>query len=246
MLAEFNQASDSVILGIPTVGTVKVSASGVEVMAPEGGHEAVEQRLRLWSVAQYLLARGWGVMAGTVVTRAHSATAITGPARSGVTLLALALCEHGFALASDGIIVWDAAGKAASMPWRARVDATPAAALFPRLERDDAAVGRPRVECGPVPTAGSVPLTGLLYVHDQWDSATAEIIGPRSAADLVHAGVLGSLPALVPGSPPPRSLPDMPAWTIARPVPRDVDMMQRHAPHRLAELVAPVLAIGVP
>jgi len=146
----FENEGDLIRLGVPGLGSVRVSSNGIQVIAPDS--DLIEKTLCAigsWASAQWLMTRGLCVMRGTVVAKQGSALVLTGRWGVGASVTAAQLTRHGWGVVSDGIVVIDDAGRSLSIEAKGstvRIDSLVAEGLFADLPSRHIASTRDRKE----------------------------------------------------------------------------------------------------
>lgn len=240
-MAPWNVDDTSVSLGIPGLGSIRVSRTYVSIEGPDSAaREATWARLGNWATVQFYAARGLAVLPGCAIGRDGKAVVVTGLPRHGATLLGLQLTRHGWALISDGLVALDSSGACQSTgPW-ATVDAEPARHLFPDYPQEAYRSGRDRCRVR-APDHGDAPFCAIVNVRVKESLnalAVATYCDPADAGRYRPEPVSSAVPQAdaVPG------IPWRPVVTIARPVPTTLAEMQAISPIAMAERLAPLLA----
>jgi hypothetical protein len=239
-LAYWTVDADAATLGLPDLGSVRVSATGVDVLAPDQQlRDATWARLGAWAVAQVRAAQGSSLIPGCVVARADKAVLITGLPRHGSTLLGLQLTRHGYGLVSDGHAVVDEDGRCLQAdPW-AVIDAQPAGRLFADYAPEYVRSGRERARVQP-PAHADAELGVVINVRVK-ESLNGLAVSLHDSAKDGGRYRLQPVRSAVPRAPGPGHLPWTRLIAISRPSPSSLDELRPVSPIAMAERLAPLL-----
>ncbi len=230
----------SVTIGLPGLGSITTSLDALVVRAADASSQAATwARLGEWATAQFYAAHGFRVVPGCVVARDGHATIITGPRRTGATLLGLQLTRHGWGLVSDGLAIVDGSGTCRSTGEWATSDTQPAERLFPDYPREAWPSGRDRTRVG-APSRPDSVLTQVVHLRVRDSVRALTAVRSDAETDGVRASLI-PLASRVPGATPPRPMPLTATVTVSRPVPRNLTDMQAVSPVAMADLLAPIL-----
>lgn len=240
-LAQWSNADGHLTLGLPGLGSVRVSREGLAVLGPDPTSRArTWARLGEWATAQWAVARGCFVVRGAVVARDDQAFAITGGVRCGASLLALVLGQRGWGLVSDGLAVIGPDLVALALEPEVTVDADSVRGLQSAPPAPVREAGRPRVRVR-LPGHSGARVTGLVVLTRSHRATGLTVTAP---ADLDRAGDTLRATAIrcdLPGvtlAPPPV----LPGWRVHRPqAPADPAVAAASSPLAIATALEPLL-----
>jgi hypothetical protein len=217
-LAEFEQSEGSVRLGLAGSGSIEVTRTGINVLAPDLlAYQKTIDRLGQWAQGQWLTAQGFRVLQGAAVARNGKAIVLIGGPRCGASLLALVLSRRGWGLISDGLVVIDKNGIVRALDPVVTMDAEATLGLPPEVSITRSTTGRARVK---VTTTGHSDAELSVYVfmrvqHSLNSLAFAQITFTSEARRTIERNQIPSF--LVPRNPA-FAIVEAPVWRIARPV----------------------------
>jgi len=235
----------SVELELPGYGSMAVTVDRIVACGPDSAaRQQVVAQLGTWARGQWLRAQGLTTLNGSCIARNDRSIIITGAPRIGSSLLAVALLERGWQLASDGIVAWGAADVPLQINEPFTLDRDVVGALDPLLVRQ-ATSGRDRVHVQPR-LAGTGRITGVVVLGRRLALDRTQIA--RIEATATSGGLLAErvsaspLPALVPHARPLQApAPSVPGIRIIRPNSVDEAIVRASAPPVLADLIEPTL-----
>lgn len=241
-LAHWSNDADGLTLGLPGLGSIRVSADVVEVLAPdEQARARTWARIGDWATAQWAAAQGWFVVRGSVVARDNRAFAITGGVRCGASLVALVLSQRGWGLVSDGLVVIGPERTAVALGSEITVDPEPVAELAARLRLPLTEAGRPRVR---IPVSGhpSAPLSGVVLLTRSFRAGGLTVTRPEDPAEAAVALRALAIRCGVTDTAPP-SAPLVPWWRVHRPqAPTRPEEAAAASPGAIATALDPLLS----
>ena len=228
---------DRLEIAMPGLGAIRVDPDRIVVTAPsEEAAGKLVTRLGSWARAHWWILQGFTACRATVVGRDGRAIALIGIERTGASLLALALIEHGWSVISDGLAVFDPHGLAMHIPGPVTIDAGPAAHLRYDLPQVRLAAGRERVGVL-VPAHPSARLSGYVAIRARRSIPSLIVRGPVDPFQTPPGPTSGIASCRVPA----RELPAGRWWRVDRPIPEHLAAMRESAPSVIASLLAPLL-----
>jgi hypothetical protein len=145
-LAHYERTETHVTLGIPRLGSIRVTHHSITVMAHDFQiYEEVRDRIGEWAQAQWYGAQGFRVMAGAAVGFQGNAVVIVGDPRCGASSLAYCLSQSGWGLISDGLVVVDHEGAVLAKDAAVTLDRHSVVALSADVSRSTLKTRRERI-----------------------------------------------------------------------------------------------------
>ncbi len=237
-IAQWKRSHTSLTLGLPELGSIRVSADGIEVLAEsEINAEATYTRLGEWARAQWFIRHGFMVLRGAAIARDGQVVILAGTPRCGASVLAYVMSRNGWGLISDGLTVIDPQGNALSTSPQVIIDVDAGQALPPEVTRTYPPSGRERMVLeatghGDAAVSAFVLLrvrAGLTrLVFDE----IADIEKARDA--VLQLTIHGQIPGTSSGF----SLPDWHTWRLTRPIASNPHMQEEFTPPAIARLLS--------